>query len=989
MSCCSPPEKDAQETQTPNWKQDLERDVDGVKKYGPAPTRGCTDCWCLIVLLAAWGAYLFVTFLGFMDGNPQKLAMPRDYQGAYCDVKVNWNNGPDLAGFTKLSYTMNVTASTDILVKQMMCSTLAQDVLLGPFGDSSDTGGLLGTDNGYRGILDKEDYMCACCLIACSRCTGSLQVGGDLVGESSFTSTISGKINDLRGLGSPEALFDPGAANGKVFTDMWAEATKYFNQVCLPSCNENFATMNTTTDPCTPGSESDNCRRTYVYNMSADNELKKFYEAVKTEDTPVTSSYFAKHKAMKETIASGFTFDALPKSQCPYPASKCVPMPGLEFDELQFGYCSFKMAAEVVNKVGETATAAFVGLGGEAFASSMGENLGKWVGDFVRSIDTFICVCLLAFVVGFIYMVLLRLMIGICVCLAILVVFFMLVLSGFLCYIRSVQCAGSGIFETGQHIVVALGTTAFVAGQNLVNQEQAKSEAMGDAPFGLDYRGAQFASRNGNLCIEWGSTPASSKYNLVNFPSPQYGIESDETPGQTNHFCRNPYRPEDRYKASTIWCYTSNPEVRWEECTPIGVISPECKGGYDITNPDLRKVLEIVGYIIWGLAVIYVLLIVCLTDRIRLAVAVNKVASVFVSHTPGILLLPAVQAVVAAIWCLAWAASAAFLLSQVPADYVPTEAFKNYSIAYGTADTPGMCTDKWPTGFVWKDEDNCQFDANGEIACWRCAPPRYAFDWRFAVSFFVFLWNNALNVAIGQCVVAGAVCTWFFTRNEDKPLSGCRSIRTSLYNVFRYHLGSLAFGSFIIAVIQFIRYLMKYYEKQAQAQKNRVLVLILKIAQCCIWCLEKCVKFLNKNAYIQIALKGTNFCTSAKNAFYLILRNIVRIGTVAILGSAIQYVGIAFIMGGTAVVGYFLFAAMHPGEPPVIPVIVYVVVGYVVAKLFTAIFDLAVSTTLQCFICCEEMELGESGPDGFVPNSMRRWLDKNKKPEELVADDKE
>ena len=31
-------------------------------------------------------------------------------------------------------------------------------------------------------------------------------------------------------------------------------------------------------------------------------------------------------------------------------------------------------------------------------------------------------------------------------------------------------------------------------------------------------------------------------------------------------------------------------------------------------------------------------------------------------------------------------------------------------------------------------------------------------------------------------------------------------------NVFRYHLGSLAFGSFIIAVIQFIRYLMKYYE---------------------------------------------------------------------------------------------------------------------------------------------------------------------------------
>ena len=39
-----------------------------------------------------------------------------------------------------------------------------------------------------------------------------------------------------------------------------------------------------------------------------------------------------------------------------------------------------------------------------------------------------------------------------------------------------------------------------------------------------------------------------------------------------------------------------------------------------------------------------------------------------------------------------------------------------------------------------------------------------------------------------------------------------------------------------------------------------------------------------RNAYIQIALMGTNFCTSAKKAFFLILRNAFRFGTVAILG---------------------------------------------------------------------------------------------------------
>ena len=34
------------------------------------------------------------------------------------------------------------------------------------------------------------------------------------------------------------------------------------------------------------------------------------------------------------------------------------------------------------------------------------------------------------------------------------------------------------------------------------------------------------------------------------------------------------------------------------------------------------------------------------------------------------------------------------------------------------------------------------------------------------------------------------------------------SVKSSLYLAFRFHLGTLAFGSFVIAVVQFIRYLL-------------------------------------------------------------------------------------------------------------------------------------------------------------------------------------
>merc|ERR1711988_294476 len=131
----------------------------------------------------------------------------------------------------------------------------------------------------------------------------------------------------------------------------------------------------------------------------------------------------------------------------------------------------------------------------------------------------------------------------------------------------------------------------------------------------------------------------------------------------------------------------------------------------------------------------------------------------------------------------------------------------------------------------------------------------------------------------------------------------------------------LAFGSLVIAVVQLIRYSLMYLEKQAKAAKNRVAVLAFRIVQCCLWCFEKCLKFLNKNAYIQIALVGKNFCTSAKKAFYLILRNIVRFGVFAMLGGVINILGIALIMASTLFIGYYILMAMHSNGSPVMPMI--------------------------------------------------------------------
>ncbi|CAE7308296.1 SLC44A5 [Symbiodinium natans] len=259
--CCGEVEKDPEEEKVTE-KSDFAQEEDN--DFGPTPNRGCTDAWCLIVLVAAWIAYIVVTVMGMADGNPSRLYQPRDFQGAYCDVESNWNNGTNLLGYTKQSFTMNVSSVTDVIVKQMMCSTAFRTAMV----------------DGYTGIpaqaallsgFEAEDYLCACCLIPCGPCQGSLNVGGDLTDVASVSTVITAKLEELRGKVSADNLFSPSGANGQVFEDIFNEASLYFNEVCLTGCAADFTMVN--------GSST---AREYVYEMTLDNPLKLAFDTLKS-----------------------------------------------------------------------------------------------------------------------------------------------------------------------------------------------------------------------------------------------------------------------------------------------------------------------------------------------------------------------------------------------------------------------------------------------------------------------------------------------------------------------------------------------------------------------------------------------------------------------------------------------------------------------------------------------------------------------------------
>jgi len=915
---------------------------------GPIKSRGCTDILCLPLFAAAQVIFIIVTIAGLADGDPSKLYKPRDFRGSYCGVETNWNGGPNTMSQTKLSYTMNVSSTVDIIFKQTLCSSAVRQVLTE--GDGS-----------FSPLLDTQakidEYLCDCCLVPCTRCEGQLDNGGDLASSADLLTTVSSRMSELTDPDKAGDLFSPSGSNGNTFSAsaFWEQATKYFNQVCLPACSVDVA-------------NSSGASRSFLWAPTADLDLyDEWMMLSNAADNAMTS-------AVKSLLAQAFTFSALPESVCPYRPEMCVPFPGIDATEVTEGssYCTFALAAGVVDALGSAASSAFATIGLDAFSSSASESFGDWVGDFQQSLDTFVLTAFVSFVLGLVFLVLLRFFIGICVWIAVFCTILAFFFGGGFLFVLSGQCAGTGLLETGKQVSVAVVVAGQAAATNAITGESVSEALTGD---GADYRGRQERSKYGKKCLTWETQTLFPAYRASN-----YTALSPATVAK--NYCRNPYKAGDANKAKTIWCITSDPAIKWEECLPIGVIQPECPHGYAISGKTMREALYYSSCVVWVLGILWVVIILIFVKRIRLAIALNKVAAEYLACNPSTLLIPVAQAIVAIIWGLLWFLSASFLLSQVPDSYTPTGYFASYSEAFGTASacafwetgpdcqgTPGACTDKWPTGSVWKDSVCDPSVESGPAKCWRCAPPRYVFDLRFAVSFFVFLWNNAFNVALGQMLIAMAVGMWFFLKAEDKGKTFV--VWKAVKTVFRYHLGTVAFGSFIIAVIQFIRYLMKYFEKQAGAQKNRVMVLVLKVLQCCIWCFEKCVKFLNKNAYIQTALMGTNFCTSAKKAFHLILRNILRFGTMAVLGNVIYGIGFVCITVGTTTLGYLFMRAMHPDVSPFMPLICFAFVSYVVAKLYMSVFGLAVDTCLQCFLACEEM--GLSGD--FVPSCLKGFID--------------
>uniref|UniRef100_A0A8C6SZ36 Choline transporter-like protein n=1 Tax=Neogobius melanostomus TaxID=47308 RepID=A0A8C6SZ36_9GOBI len=240
----------------------------------------------------------------------------------------------------------------------------------------------------------------------------------------------------------------------------------------------------------------------------------------------------------------------------------------------------------------------------------------------------------------------------------------------------------------------------------------------------------------------------------------------------------------------------------------------------------------------------------------------------------------------------------------------------------------------------------------------------------------------------GQCTLAGAFASyyWAFHKPADIPMF---PICGSFLRALRYHIGSLAFGALILTLVQIMRMLLEYIDHKTREAQNGCARFILCCLKCCLWCLEKFIKFLNRNAYIMIAIYGKNFCVSAKNAFSLLMRNIIRVVVLDKVTDLLLFFGKLLVVGGVGVLAFFFFSGRIPSPNSTfrsetlnyywMPIITVMFGSYLIAHGFFSVYNMCVDTLFLCFLEDLERNDGSAQKPYFMSKKLMKILNKKNK----------
>lgn len=382
---------------------------------------------------------------------------------------------------------------------------------------------------------------------------------------------------------------------------------------------------------------------------------------------------------------------------------------------------------------------------------------------------------------------------------------------------------------------------------------------------------------------------------------------------------------------------------------------------------EKAKILNISGHIAYIGTGIFFLVVIALFFQIRIAVEVIKEGARAINDMKGLMFFPLLPMFLVFAYVALWISGALVVVS--PGNFVTKQtppAVMEYG--YGFLNVTEMAKNMIPG--VENDPNRPVFgESNGLNSTYQHFQ-REQEDFRIngSMYFFHLLWTAQFIFYFGLLVIAGALADWYFTPRGphgkkiwDEEGIHRNPVLASMKRTCRYHLGTVSTAALIIAIIQFLQFVILYIEKQtknANGEPNGIQKAVFCAIKCFLKCVECCMDKINKNALIWTAIYGQPFLPAACNAFALIFRNLLKIAAINIVSISLLTIGkvtVALVTMGLFGYGFYAIEYLkNYVESPIVPSVIIFILSYTVASLFLVIFESVIDTIFFCFLVdCE------------------------------------
>jgi len=212
-------------------------------------------------------------------------------------------------------------------------------------------------------------------------------------------------------------------------------------------------------------------------------------------------------------------------------------------------------------------------------------------------------------------------------------------------------------------------------------------------------------------------------------------------------------------------------------------------------------------------------------------------------------------------------------------------------------------------------------------------------------------WLLEFGHALSTFVIIYMAQMWCFKQN-----GGCdylRGYKTGL----TYHFGSLAMGSFFIAVVRVIRAILGTIQEASKDSGNKVAEALACIFNCIVSCFERFLQKLNKFAYMDVCINSNNFCVAAGHALSILSHNATD--ALALQGAAFifEVLGVVVVTVGGYFGVYFaatnidmytnMESATYVSDPSAVAVVA-ALICCAVSMPFVLVFSTVADTALFC-----------------------------------------